>query len=187
MQTIMENNLEEILILKSKNGDSNAFGLLIKNYKSQLYGYLRKFDEDKSIADDMMQETLIKVWKAFPNYSNQNKFASWLFTIAHNVALDFNKSKKNRSKIFQQNEIEFQTKDKNPCVQLENKELKEVIISCVNSLPEKQKHVFLLRQNGGLSFKEISQITDEPINTVLGHMHYATKKIRKILRDKNVI
>ncbi len=59
-----------------------------------------------------------------------------------------------------------------------------MVMSAVNKLPEKQRNVFLLRQHGGLTFKEIAKTMDQPLNTVLGHMHYAVSKIRKKLSEE---
>lgn len=57
----------------------------------------------------------------------------------------------------------------------------------VNNLPEKQKQVFLLREHGDMTFKEIAELINEPLNTVLGHMHYAVEKIKRALRKKDAI
>ena len=75
----------------------------------------------------------------------------------------------------------------NPENHFDAEEMKIMITNVVNSLPEKQKNVFLLRQHGELTFKEISEITKEPLNTVLSHMNYAVKKIKLFLRENNAI
>ena len=71
------------------------------------------------------------------------------------------------------------TNKDNPHHTLVAKETSELVMSAVNELSEKQKEVFLLRQHSGMTFKEIAETTNQPLNTVLGHMHYAVSKIRK--------
>lgn len=131
------------------------------------------------IADDLFQETLIKVWKGFNSYNEQNKFPSWLFSIAHNVVVDSIKSRAVRSKQSSIDEISNYADDNNPHKKFVANETKAMIMSAVDTLPDKQKEVFLLRLHGGLQFKEIAELTKQPLNTVLGHMHYAVSKIRK--------
>lgn len=183
----MENSPEILLIQKVMNGEANAFNILINNYRGKLFGYLLKFCGDKLTAEDLFQETLIKTWKGFKKYNEESKFSSWLFSIAHNVALDFLRKNKKQHQFVSDEEIINSPQSINQENHFDAEEMKLLINKVVNSLPEKQKNVFLLRQHGGLTFKEISEITKEPLNTVLSHMSYAVKKIKKVLRDNNAI
>ena len=130
-------------------------------------------------ADDLFQETLTKVWKGFNSYDEQNKFSSWLFSIAHNVAVDSIKSRSVRNTHLSMVEINNYPDENNPHKKLVEKETREMIMSAVDTLSDKQREVFLLRLHGGMQFKEIAELTKQPLNTVLGHMHYAVSKIRK--------
>lgn len=121
------------------------------------------------------------MWQAMPAYSEQNKFSSWLFSIAHNTAMDALR-KKLKEKLFDDSEdTELLPGRNNPHIELIGKETEEKISKAVDTLPVKQREVFLLRINGELTFKEIAAITGEPLNTVLSHMHYSVKKIKKII------
>jgi len=183
----MGNHLEIRLIEKCKNGDNTAFGPLINNYKRQLYSYLWKLCGDKMTAEDLFQETLIKVWKGMSRYNEQNKFSSWLFSIAHNVAMDNHRKNKTRKSVMTTDELPEQSDYVTPVNQLEASELSEMINSAVEELPVSQKRVFLLRQHGNMKFKEIADITGEPLNTVLAHMNYAVKKLRKVIEVRNAV
>lgn len=183
----MESLLEDQLILRCKEGDSSAFGELIKGYKTQLFTYLVRLSGNSTMAEDLFQDTLIKAWKGLPAYKEQNKFSSWLFAIAHNIAIDAHRKNKTYENVNLKDDFTEVYVSENQHVQLEQNELKELIVDSLKLLPEKQRNVFLLRQHSGMSFKEIAETTGQNINTVLSHMNYAVKKIRKILRDKNVI
>ncbi len=171
--------MENYLISKCKNGDGEAFRKLINIYRTKLYGYLLKLSGSKDEADEMLQQTLIKVWEGIIKYKDEKKFSSWLFTIAHNVAMDNfrkNKLKNNKTMI---NLIESELSSDSPEQNLITNETINLINKAVENLSYKQKTVFLLRQHAELPFRIISEITNEPLNTVLSHMHYAVKKIKK--------
>ncbi|MEW6194990.1 MAG: sigma-70 family RNA polymerase sigma factor [Bacteroidota bacterium] len=172
---------ESILIERCRAGESVAFGPLIKLYRKQLYSYLYRFGGDKNLAEDLFQETLIKVWRSLPKYNEQNKFSSWLFSIAHNTAMDALRKKQKNKLLNDLEDTELIPGRSNPHDELIYKETAESISKVVDLLPVKQKEVFLLRINGELTFKEIAEITGEPLNTVLSHMHYSVKKIKKIV------
>ncbi|MGE5400273.1 MAG: RNA polymerase sigma factor [Syntrophothermus sp.] len=183
----MENKLEHQLIERCRKGESQAFSQLIKLYRRQLYSYLWRLCGSRGLADDVFQDTLIKVWKGIDRYDHKDKFSSWLFSIAHNVAIDALRKYKVRSNIIHTDEIHLYGTDSNPCSELIGAELQEIMGEIVNNLPEKQKQVFLLREHGDMTFKEIAELINEPLNTVLGHMHYAVEKIKRALRKKDAI
>ena len=135
-------------------------------------------------AEDLFQETLIRIWKGFNSYDERNKFSSWLFSIAHNVATDSVRSLKIRNRISSlEDSKEFSNRD-NPHKDLVEKEMYELVMNAVDELSESQREVFLLRQHSGMTFKEIADELKQPLNTVLSHMHYAVTRIRKKLRKE---
>ena len=161
--------------------DTAAFGKLIQSYRVQLFSYLHRLCGDQMTAEDLFQETLIKVWKGFKSYNERNKFSSWLFSIAHNVAVDSIRRESAKSKVSSFEDVQTIAGDNNPHNALVEKETNELVMAAVSTLSEKQKQVFLLRQHSDMTFKEISEATNQPLNTVLGHMHYAVSGIRKKL------
>ena len=181
----MSIDTEIALIERSKRGDHSAFALLISLHKDKLFGYLFKFCGDRELAKDWMQEVLIKTWNGMKRYNNQNKFASWLFSIAHNTAIDgLRKKKKIVNTSVDLGIIENQSNNEDAYNKVIHDETKQIIDKIVDELPVKQKEVFLLRMHAELSFKEIAKLTKEPMNTVLSHMHYAVKKLRKELEGR---
>lgn len=174
---------EEKLILKCKSGDGESFRQLIKLYKNQLFGYLLRFTNSKDVAEELFQETLIKVWKGIKKYNHNKKFSSWLFTIAHNVAMDF--LRKNKSTFTNYEEIISKPSNENLEETIIKNETLEIINESINNLSQKQKAVFLLRQHGEMTFKEIAKVTGEPLNTVISHMHYSIKRIKKQIELEN--
>jgi len=158
--------------------------MLIQNYRKQLFSYLLRLSGNQMLAEDLFQETLIKVWKGIKSYNDQNKFSSWLFSIAHNTAVDSIRSSSVRNGTLSIEDSNESSGNKNPLESLVEKERYKMIMLVVNELSENQKNVFFLRLHGGMTFKEIAKTMNQPLNTVLGHMHYAVSKIRKKLGEE---
>lgn len=177
--------LEIQLINRCKAGDGEAYRQLMNSHRKKLFGYLWRFSGSRTIAEELFQETLIKAWNGIRNYSHQKKFSSWLFTIAHNIAMDNLRKKRNSKQFVEIDEASIEHSCPNPEDLLIAKETIDRINQSISNLSDKQKAVFLLRQNGEMSFKEISESMNEPLNTVLSHMHYAVKKIRKQIEKEN--
>ena len=177
--------LEIQLIEKCKAGDGEAYRQLMNDYRNRLFGYLWRFSDSRVVAEELFQETLIKTWKGIRNYNHQKKFSSWLFTIAHNVAMDSLRKRKNSVHFEEIEKVSSEYLSVNPEEKLIEKETIERIKKSISDLSEKQKAVFLLRQNGEMSFKEIAESMNEPLNTVLSHMRYAVKNIKKQIENEN--
>ena len=176
---------ETELIENCKSGDGEAFRKLLNIYRNQLFGYLWRLGGSQYAAEELFQETTIKIWKGLKNYNSKNKFSSWIFTIAHNTAIDSFRKKKNRPNETEIDEntlvVSTDTHDQNI---IKNENI-TVLNRAMKNLNQKQKEVFLLRQHSGMKFKEIAKVTDQPLNTVLSHMNYAVKKLRKELEVIN--
>lgn len=177
--------VENLLINKCKLGDGDSFRRLMEIYRQKLFGYLWKYSNSQNLTEELFQETLIKVWKGIKKYDDRKKFSSWLFTIAHNVAIDSLRNRKAQKYFSNIEEVDNKLFSNTPADILEDKETVLIIKKAVNVLSEKQKSVFFLRQHGELTFKDIADITKEPLNTVLSHMRYAIKKIKKQLELEN--
>jgi len=177
--------LEKELIQQCKQGNGDAFGPLIRTYKKQLFSYLWRFANNNEIAEDMFQDTLTKAWKGLRRYQEESKFSSWLFAIAHNVAMDYVRKSSIENKYFTYTDNLENIDFSNPLSEMVAIETEERIQKAICELSEKQKQVFVLRQHSGIKFKEIAKIMKEPLSTVLSHMNYAIKKIKNELREEN--
>jgi len=176
---IIRNNL----IKRCRAGDKNAFNSLIAPYSRALFGYLIKVVQNEEIAKDLMQETLIKIWIGLKNYNEEKKFRQWIFTIAHNVFVDYLKKVNGAEPVGK--DINFLSDENTPLNILIKKETLQNLSEVIDKLPLKQKEILMLRITANLKFKEIAEITGQPLNTVLGLMHQAKNNIKKLLKEKN--
>ena len=181
-----QNNNDMILIQSYLNGDGSAFEELYYRYNKQLYGYLYNLVKGSSMdLDDIFEETWLKVIEKLPRYHDEGRFSAWLFRLAHNIFIDHIRKVRNKSfqSLDQENVPDLPAPDHNqPGSEIENIELGEEISRAVNTLSTEQREVFLLRQQE-LSFKEIAEIQNCSLNTVLSRMHYAIKNLRIFLSN----
>lgn len=178
--TRTEHLSERALIERFRGGDADAFAELIQPWQRRLATYLTRMCGDAAHAEDLRQETLIRVWRGLHSYDERTRFGSWLFTIAHHVTIDHLRRQNRAPDEVEVPQIPAPT---DPSAEFFARELGQLLEDAVEKLPEKQRRVFLLRQHGALKFREIAELTGEPLSTVLGHMSYATQKLQRIVRQ----
>ncbi len=184
---------DQELIKQYLNGDTTSIERLISRYKDKVYTYILLMVKNEHLAEDIFQETFIKVIKSLHRgkYQESGKFVSWVIRIAHNLIIDyFRKGKQTRMYANEDYEMDiFNSKrfsDKTVEDEIVNHQVESDVRKLIEYLPEEQKEVVLLRHYGGLSFKEIAEQTNVSINTALGRMRYALINLRKIIEDKNL-
>jgi len=145
-----------------------------------VYTYILLTIKNQQLAEDLFQETFIKVIQSLRGgkYKDNGKFLSWVIRIAHNLIIDhFRKEKQMNTLSNDDSEVDLFNSKK-----LSDSNIEELI----SELPDDQREVVLLRHYGGLSFKEIANQTDVSINTALGRMRYALINLRKLIQEKNL-
>ena len=184
--TTEENRVsDEELILAYLEGDSDSFTVLYERYKRPLYAYLNRMLGNHAQSDDVFQQTWIRVVRRLGEYESKQKFFAWLTMIAHNLAIDqFRREKKSAELPLDDENVAVSepVTHTEPWMRMHNRELGKALREAAEGLAEEQKEVFLLRQEG-LSFKEIAEVQNCSINTVLGRMQYAVKNLRKRLNE----
>ena len=184
--TIDDETPDIALIHAYSLGDDKAFEALYHRYRRQLYGFLRNLSGNPSVADEIFEETWVKVIDKLPSYRDNGKFSAWLFRIGRNLFIDHIRREKHLAGALRLDDEEVQEipgrESLEPAESASNNDLAQVLTLAVRALPEDQREVFLLRQQD-LSFKEIAQIQNCPVNTALGRMQYALKNLRKVIQD----
>ena len=191
----MKENLvnDQELVQAYIKGDQSAIEILINRHRSKVYTYILLTIKNQPLAEDLFQETFIKVIQSLRGgkYRDNGRFLSWVIRIAHNLIIDhFRKEKQMNSISNDDSEVDlFNSKklsDSNIEEIIVNSQIKAEIRSLINELPDDQREVVLLRHYGGLSFKEIADQTDVSINTALGRMRYALINLRKFIKEKDL-
>lgn len=180
------------LISHFLNGNDACFETLLNRHKEKIFTTIIMIVKDRYVAEDIFQETFIKIVRMMRTgkYTDDGRFAQYAVRIARNMAIDYFRRTKKKPTIngeagesildnmsFAPNKEQVMVKD----------ETQQTIRNLVNELPDEQKEVLLLRHYGDMSFKEISELTEVPINTALGRMRYAIINLRKMIEQKSLV
>jgi len=183
---------EDLVIRYVKGADQAAFSTLVNRHQERVFGYLQGMVRDREVANDLFQETFLRVIKALNkdrgSYTMQGKFLGWVLRIARNAALDHLRAKKKWQDVSPLNGEEDTSywerlPDSGPTadVQLHASEQSDLLRECIEQLPDEQREVLLLRHESDLTFREIADLTGCSINTALGRMRYALINLRRMM------
>ena len=174
------------------SGDENALSILINRHQSRLYGFIFSKIQDRDAADDVFQDTFIKVIRTLKrgNYNEQGKFLPWVMRISHNLIIDYFRKNSRMPKFKSKNEFDIFSIISDDSLNIENKmvdaQIENHIRILLDELPDEQRAVIKMRIYQDMSFKEISESTGVSINTALGRMRYGLINLRKMI-DKHKI
>jgi RNA polymerase sigma factor (sigma-70 family) len=181
------------LVEKFISGDMNSLELLINRYRKQVYTYIFLLVKNQHLAEDIFQDTFIKVIKSLDSgrYQDNGKFLAWVLRISHNLVIDhYRKEKQLNAASREDFGLDILNSKKYAVTPAEdhliNKQIRREIRSLIDYLPEEQKEVLILRQYCELSFKEIADHTNVSINTALGRMRYALINLRRMVKERNL-
>lgn len=184
---------EQILLEKSKAGDVAAFEMLIEAYQKKIFNLAFRMIGNYDDAGDLAQEALIRIFKSISNFKEQSSLSTWIYRITTNVCLDEIRKKKNRKVLSLDEEIhvddgdmqrQIMSDDPLPDELMEKEELRQIISSAIDSLPEEQKLVITLRDIQGLSYDEIARVLDCPAGTVKSRINRARFALKNVLLAK---
>lgn len=190
----LQKSTDQELIERFIKGEKRCMEVLISRHKQKVYSYILITVKNKHVADDLFQDTFIKVINSLKagTYTDKGKFISWVIRIAHNITIDYFRKEKNLNTYSNDDhEVDIFNNDKFSDENIEDKIVGDQIVNDVRSLieflPEEQKEIIMMRHYGGMSFKDIAEQTDVSINTALGRMRYALINLRKIVEEKNIV
>ncbi len=185
--------LDSSLVSNYLNGDERCFEILIKRHKQRVYNFIFSKVLDKDIAEDVFQDTFIKVINTLKRgkYNEEGKFLPWVMRIAHNLVIDHFRKSNRMPKFKNTDEFDIFSVLGDGELNAEKQLIKEQILSdvrrVIDELPDDQKEVLLMRMYKDMSFKEISECTGVSINTALGRMRYALINMRKLIDKHHII
>ena len=191
MSNIVKSDKE--LIERYQDGDVHSFELLIGRYQKQVYSYILTLVKDKQLADDVFQDTFVKVIQTIRSkgYKDDGRFVQFAMRIAHNLVIDHFR-KENRIPTVESSSEDYNYIDNVPIT--DHSVEQGMIVDQVHSdlhrmiafLPDEQREVLRMRIFDDMSFKDIADITNVSINTALGRMRYALINLRKMMVANNM-
>lgn len=182
---------DDVLVSLYLQGNNAAFDILLNRHKDRLFNYIYFIVRSKEVAEDIFQETFVKVITTLQQgrYTNDGKFSAWITRIAHNLVIDQFRSERNENLVSNdESEVDLLNDARLVEGNIENRLVNEQVLkdvrALVDELPDCQREVVFMRYYQDLSFKEIADITGVSINTALGRMRYAVLNMRRIAAEK---
>lgn len=176
------------------DGNNEAFDTLLQRYQSKIYSYILRIVKSKDVADDIFQETFVKIIMTLRQgrYTEAGKFGAWLNRIAHNLIIDYYRQEKSENSVSIDNEETDMLNRKDLCEEniedlLVDSQIREDVKRIIDALPDSQREVLVMRYYNDMSFKEIAEATGVSINTALGRMRYAILNMRRIANENNIV
>ena len=187
MARMSEQNVDQLLVERVQHGDKNAFNLLVKKYQHKLANLVSRYVKNQSDVADVVQEAFIKAYRALPGFRGESAFYTWLYRIAVNSAknhLVASGRKPPGSDIEIDDAENYDSGDAlreyaSPEKILLTEEIKKIIFSTMEQLPEDLRVAINLRELEGLSYEEIAEIMDCPVGTVRSRIFRARDAIDK--------
>jgi len=181
---------DEILIKKFQDGDVGAYNQLVFRFKDRLLNFIYRFVNDLDLAEDLVQDTLLKLYTHKDSYREIAKFSTWLYTIAANLARTELRKKKRR-KTFSVTELSREDRefiivssDLDPSEDLSSQNFERNIQLALAELPDDFKTIIILRDIQELSYDEISKIVNVPLGTVKSRINRGRVKLQQLLKKK---
>lgn len=177
--TMNEKEEEEIIALLGSEQKKEALSLMIKTYSSMLYAHVIRMTQNTEDTKDVLQNAYVKAWKYLDSFENKSTVGTWLYKIASNEAITFLNKKKNLLKL--KGEVAY------PVIsnvrQYSASEIKILLQQGLDTLPPKQKQVFIMRYYDALPYKEMSKLLDSSESSLKTNYHIAVKKIETFIKS----
>ena len=181
------------LVENYRNGDLASFELLVSRYQAQVYSYIMTLVKDRQLADDIFQDTFLKIIRTIKAdvYKDEGKFVQFAMRISHNLVVDHFR-KENRIPTVESSSEDYNYLDNapisDPSVEqnMINDQIQSDLRKMIDYLPVEQREVLRMRIYDDMSFKEIADITNVSINTALGRMRYALINLRKMVETNRM-
>lgn len=185
---------DQELVQAYLDGNNHAFDELLARNQDNIFGYIIKVVEDEELANELFQETFLKIISKLQNhqYTETGRLQWWMMRVAHNVVIDYYRDQKKKFVVDAPKENDLsavksdELVDVNRETELANQRTLKQLVLLMNALPAPQREVVYMRYFQDMSFKEIAEEVGCSINTSLGRMHYALINMRKLSRQYNI-
>jgi len=188
MNDFMDRYTDEELIARFQQGDEYAFEEIVNRFKDRLKNFVYRYLSSEEAAEDVVQDTFLRVYQKKHMYRNIAKFSTWIYTIAGNLAKTELRKRKRRKMYslgdlgLEDKEYEIPSEDFAPEEGVEGEFTEQEIQNAIDQLSEKFKTVIILRDIQELSYDEVSNIVDVPVGTVKSRINRARLKLQEKLR-----
>lgn len=186
---------DHLLVAQAQQGDLASFDALVTRHRGRIFAMIRNMIHQEADAWDLSQEVFIKAWQALPRFEARARFSTWLYRIAHNLVCDWTRKHRIESvgelndEIFGRERIDARSSTTpaggdSPADSLSHQELRHKIEAALDKLSPEHRQVVVLKDAQGLAYKEIADIMECSIGTVMSRLFYARQKLQSLLKDE---
>ena len=180
-------NITQELLTRLKNGDMLAFDQVYELYSHKLFSFIFKILKNEAEADDIVQEVFVKIWESRDKLGDYRLLNSYIFTIAYNNSINLIRKRINNYKYLEQlKNSSIVQSSPSSISEIEFNELNIQVEKLIANLPDRQKQVYLLHREKGLTYPEIAEKLGLSKNTIENHMAKALKYLRQNM-DKSLL
>ncbi len=179
----MSNEEELLKEIRDPTTSRQAFAKLVSKYSERLYWQIRKMVLVHEDANDVLQDTFIKVWTNIDNFRGDSKLSTWLYRIAINESITFLNKKRNQNNISIDDDDTFLLNTLESDTYFDGDEAQLLLQKAILTLPEKQRLVFQMKYFKELKYEEMSDILGTSVGALKASYHHAAKKIEKFLSE----
>lgn len=183
------------LVARAQQGDMRAYDALVTRHRGRIFAMIRNMTHNEADAWDISQDVFVKAWQALPRFESKARFSTWLYRIAHNAVYDWSRKRKFDSvgelndEIFERDRIDPAATTapfaaEAPDAALGHGELRVKIEQALAKLSPDHREVVLLKDVQGLAYKEIADMMDCTLGTVMSRLFYARQKLQTLLKDE---
>jgi RNA polymerase sigma-70 factor (ECF subfamily) len=177
---------EEILSKFSDEKTRNAaFNLLLQKYQQKIYWHIRRLVIDHDDADDLVQETFVKVWKNLHNFRADSQLYTWIYRIATNESITFLNKKKNKNNISIDDVGTDLSETLASSSYFDGDKIQRKLQNAILTLPDKQRIIFNMKYFDDMKYEEISEVLGTSVGALKASFHIAVKKIETILLNQD--
>ncbi len=183
----MNHYSDKELLESFQNNGSFGFQKIVKQFQERVYWQIRRLTKNHQDTEDVMQNVFIKVWKALPNFKGDSALYTWIYRIAFNETHTF-LAKASKMKKVDSDELErdlplYQNQLVIEGASYSGEEIEKILYQAIDTLPEKQQHVFRLKYLDDLKYKEIAQLLGMSEGGLKANYHHAVKKIEEFIKS----
>ncbi|WP_193211857.1 sigma-70 family RNA polymerase sigma factor [Luteolibacter marinus] len=186
---------DQALVLRAQAGDMRAYDELVTRHRGRIYAMIRNMVKNETDAWDLSQEAFIKAWRALPRFEAKARFSTWMYRIAHNTVYDFTRRRRPEGgdeindELFTRDRIDpaavaTPSESRSPDQALAGDELRGKIEAALEKLSPEHREAVILKDVQGLAYKEIAEVMECSLGTVMSRLFYARQKLQSLLKDE---
>jgi RNA polymerase sigma-70 factor (ECF subfamily) len=184
-RTRMEGQSEVVLLQRIAGGDRDAFAELYRRLQRPLFGYLMKLVRDREMVEDVLNETLMEVWRQAARFEGRSSVNTWVFSIAHHRAVS-RLRKKREMALDEEQAAAIEDEGPTPDVKAESSDMSRLLAKLMERLSFEHREILHLSYYQEFSVQEIADALDLPPNTVKTRMFYARQRLKALLEESGV-